>query len=148
MRDKHHNAIVEAVCDSTETLVTAWPVLTETCHRMLCAGADAQLRFMRAVASGAIRIFALRVAHLQRIEALMIKYRDSPMDLADNLLVLAAENRGDGRILSTDMHNFGAYRCHQNGGLTQGVQCPCALAVRNTNDGCSISVGGCRCGAP
>ena len=108
--DKHHAAAVAALRDSKEPLITTWPVLTETCHLMLRAGVDAQLRFMRAVASGAIRIFNLRAEHLPRIEALMIKYRDLPMDLADASLVIAAEDRGDGRILSTDMRDFGAYR--------------------------------------
>ncbi len=40
----------------------------------------------------------------------MDKYRDLPMDLADASLVLAATERNDGRILSTDMRDFGVYR--------------------------------------
>ncbi len=40
----------------------------------------------------------------------MEKYRDLPMDLADAPLVLAAEELGSGRILSTDRRDFQAFR--------------------------------------
>ena len=46
----------------------------------------------------------------QRAGALMRKYANLPMDLADASLVLLAEHLGHGRILSTDMRDFGAYR--------------------------------------
>lgn len=40
----------------------------------------------------------------------MEKYRDLPMDLADASLVICAEEIDDGRILSTDQRDVGAYR--------------------------------------
>lgn len=40
----------------------------------------------------------------------MEKYRNLPMDLADVSLVICAEETDDGRILSTDQRDFGAYR--------------------------------------
>ena len=43
----------------------------------------------------------------------MEKYKDLPMDLADASLVVCAEQSGDGRILSTDTRDFGAYRWKQ-----------------------------------
>ncbi len=43
----------------------------------------------------------------------MEKYKDLPMDLADASLVVCAEELGDGRILSTDTRDFGAYRWKQ-----------------------------------
>jgi len=47
---------------------------------------------------------------LPRLEQLMIKYADLPMDLADGSLVLLAEHLGHGRIVSTDRRDFHAYR--------------------------------------
>lgn len=44
-----------------------------------------------------------------RIAALMQRYRDVPMDLADASLVAAAENRGLRRIFTLDRH-FHVYR--------------------------------------
>lgn len=108
--DKHHTAAVQAARGVHEPLVTTWPVLTETCHLMLRVGTDHQARFVRAVASGAIRIFDLSVEHLGRIEQLMAKYKDLPMDLADASLVIAAEDQSDGRILSADTRDFRTYR--------------------------------------
>ncbi|MGC4028861.1 MAG: hypothetical protein QM696_08320 [Steroidobacteraceae bacterium] len=43
----------------------------------------------------------------------MKKYADLPMDLADASLMLLAEQRGDGRILSTDQRDYRAYRFKQ-----------------------------------
>jgi len=43
---------------------------------------------------------------LPRIEALMVKYADLPMDLADASLMILAERLGHGRILSTDERDF------------------------------------------
>lgn len=43
----------------------------------------------------------------------MEKYRDLPMDLADASLVIAAEELGSGRILSTDERDFHAHRWKQ-----------------------------------
>jgi uncharacterized protein len=45
-----------------------------------------------------------------RVPELMRKYANLPMDLADATLVLLAEHLGHGRILTTDMRDFGAYR--------------------------------------
>ena len=44
------------------------------------------------------------------IPALMKRYANLPMDLADASLVLLAGHLGHGRILTTDERDFGAYR--------------------------------------
>jgi uncharacterized protein len=109
--DRHHGAAVRALQGLHEGLVTTWPVLTETCHLLLARlGAQAELAFLRGMRDGSCTVFALGEAHLPRIEDLMEKYADLPMDLADASLVVLAEELGDGRILSTDQRDFGAYR--------------------------------------
>ena len=55
-------------------------------------------------------VFALEDSHASRIAALMEKYRDLPMDLADASLVILAESLGEGRILSTDRRDVNTYR--------------------------------------
>lgn len=45
-----------------------------------------------------------------RMHALVHRYRDLPMDLADASLVILAEELGEGRILSTDLRDFQGYR--------------------------------------
>ena len=110
-RDRHHSAAVAALDRVDEQLVTTWPVMTETCHMLLARlGADAELAFVQSAVSGAFDVFALEARHLPRVHALMDKYRDLPMDLADASLVILAEELGTGRILSTDRRDFHAYR--------------------------------------
>jgi len=110
-RDRHHEQAKKKLSDLGERLITTWPVLTETCHLLTSRlGVDAELRFIRSARAGAFDVFALEAAHLPRIESLMTKYHDLPMDLADASLVILAEELGSGRILSTDRRDFRAYR--------------------------------------
>lgn len=110
-RDRHHAAAVAAFEALAEPLVTTWPVLTETCHLLATRlGAHAVERLVSSAANGAFELFSLERKHLARVEALVMKYRDLPMDLADASLVLLAEELSSGRILSTDVRDFRSYR--------------------------------------
>jgi predicted nucleic acid-binding protein len=110
-RDRHHEAAKAALAGLKERLVTTWPVLTETCHLLAARlGPDAEIRFVRSARDGAFELFAVEPSHLGRVETLMDKYRDLPMDLADASLVILAEALGSGRILSTDQRDFRTYR--------------------------------------
>ncbi|MBL8957935.1 MAG: PIN domain-containing protein [Myxococcaceae bacterium] len=110
-RDKDHARALTVLESLDEGLITTWPVLTETSHLLLNRlGVDALLAFVASESDGAFTLFDLSSAHVRRIEALMRRYRDLPMDLADASLVLLAEERDDGRILSTDRRDFRTYR--------------------------------------
>jgi uncharacterized protein len=110
-RDRYHEVSKAALESLDERLITTWPVLTETCHLLATRlGPDAAIRFIRSARQGAFDLFALEPAHFPRIEALMAKYSDLPMDLADASLVVLAEHLGSGRILSTDRRDFRTYR--------------------------------------
>ncbi len=52
----------------------------------------------------------LAKAHLGAIQALVEKYGDLAMDLADASFVVAATELGDVRILTTDQRDFNTYR--------------------------------------
>jgi predicted nucleic acid-binding protein len=109
--DQHHRAAVEAAAGLGERLITTWPVMTETCHLLVNRlGPDAAIAFVTSAREGAFDLFDLASEHLPRVEALMAKYHDLPMDLADASLVVLAEALGSGRILSTDRRDFRAYR--------------------------------------
>ena len=110
-KDRYHNASRSALDDLKEPLITTWPVMTETCCLLLSRlGPHAQERFIAGYSAGGFEIFNLTHLHATRIAELMHKYRKLPMDLADASLVVLAEELGDGRILSTDQRDFGAYR--------------------------------------
>ena len=109
--DDDHDVAVAALDDLTEGLVTTWPVITETTHLLATRlGTQALLTFVASARAGAFSLFELTVAHWPRLEELMRQYAKLPMDLADASLVLLAEDRNDGRILSTDRRNFRTYR--------------------------------------
>ena len=109
--DRHHTRARAALTSHRRRFVTTWPVMTETCHMLATRlGADAEIAFVRSAALGAFDVFQLERAHLPRVEELMQKYRELPMDLADASLVVLAEESGSGDILSTDARDFRAYR--------------------------------------
>ncbi len=110
-RDRHHERAKRALARFREPLITTWPVLTEACHLMVSrlSPRSAEL-FIASGARGAFEVFPLHQSHLSRMTALMQKYRDLPMDLADASLVIVAEDTGSGRVLSTDERDFRTYR--------------------------------------
>ena len=109
-RDSWHRAAVEATRQLSDTLVVTWPVITETCHLLgRYGGPYAQTDFVSLLCSN-VEICSQSIGHLPRINEMLAKYRDLPMDLADASLVVAAAELDDGRILSTEERDFGIYR--------------------------------------
>ena len=69
-----------------------------------------RLNFFQWVAGGGLRVIDLRTEDLRAIQALLEKYRDRPMDLADASLVILAERRGLDQVLTLDRRDFDVYR--------------------------------------
>lgn len=112
-KDRYHAAANQALdrFESTVFIVT-WPIIAEASH-LLYQRVDfhAQMLFLHTIEAGGADIFQLdEPLHLHRINGLMRKYRDLPMDLADASLVVLAEALEHGRILSTDERDFNCYR--------------------------------------
>jgi len=112
--DRLHRRAQARFSSIKEPLISTWPVLTETCYLLASRlGVISRQAFIRSYAEGAFELFDLRRDHAPRIAALMAKYADLPMDLADASLVVLAEQLGHGRILSTDRRDFRSYRWKQ-----------------------------------
>ncbi|MDR2213832.1 MAG: hypothetical protein LBE21_09445 [Pseudomonadales bacterium] len=111
-RDRYHGAALTALQRySGEGFVTTWPVLTEVTHLLTTrVGISQALEFIDAIAQGASAVPEPPDDALPRAAALMRRYRDLPMDLADASLVILAEDMHEGRILSTDLRDFSGYR--------------------------------------
>ena len=113
--DRYHQRAIEASRILTEQLVVTEPVVTEATWILgMRLGTSAVQDMLRMGEMGAYRIHMLGEHDLPQLRALMEKYADLPMDLADASLVLLAEQSGDGRILSTDQRDFHAYRFKQH----------------------------------
>ena len=54
---------------------------------------------------------------IDRIDSLMGRYRDTPMDLADASLVAVAESLGTRQIFTLDRRHFSVYRLANGLGL-------------------------------
>jgi uncharacterized protein len=114
-KDPDHAQATDVLRRLDESLITTWPVVTETCYLLLKRhGPWFPRRFLEDLASGALQVFDLQPEHGRQISRLMESYADLPMDLADASLVILAEDLGHGRILSTDRRDFGVYRWKQH----------------------------------
>lgn len=109
--DQHHQRSVELMESIDARLHTTWPVLNEACHL---------LDFHPHAATDALEWLINARIHvvdqgddLVAIRAWMVRYRDTPMDLADATLMNLAEREGISEILSFD-HHFDAYRLSNN----------------------------------
>jgi hypothetical protein len=116
-RDTWHSVAKQChqkVIQDNEEYITTCAVLTETMHLLRGRdGSHIQQDFLAGFRMGMFQVFELKSSHGVRLQELMQKYRDLPMDLADASLVILAEHLGHGRILSTDQRDFGVYRWKQ-----------------------------------
>ncbi len=106
--DKYHHRVREFLSHTRTTLVTTWPVITETCH-MIDFSVDAQLDFLEWAYRGGLQLYELKSTDLERVIALTRKYRDRPMDLSDASLIVTSEILGIRRIICID-RDFEIYR--------------------------------------
>jgi hypothetical protein len=106
--DKHHLRVKAFLRGFKGTLLTTWPVLTEVCH-LLDFSIQSQLDFLRWIRRGAVGVEGLDHQALDDIIALVDKYHDRPMDLADASLLVLALRDGIRHIVSVDS-DFDIYR--------------------------------------
>jgi predicted nucleic acid-binding protein len=105
-----HARCVAALAEVTPPLLTTWPAFTEAMYLLGAAAAwTGQEPLWGMLERGVLQIAEVSAAMLGRMRALMEKYRDLPMDLADASLVALAEERGLSRIFTLDS-DFRVYR--------------------------------------
>lgn len=91
-----------------ELLLTTLPCFTEAMYMVGEAGGyrgQALLWQMRS--RGDLVLHAMTTAEIDRTEALMQQFKDSPMDFGDASLVAVAETRGLRRVFTLDRHFWG-----------------------------------------
>ncbi len=114
-RDKHHRRALDffSANDARLGLSTTWEVVSEVMY-FLDFSAAAQCDFLEWLhaghANGLLQIAALEPADLPALAALIRKYADRPMDLADASLVWLAEKTGVTDIVTLDRADFAVYR--------------------------------------
>jgi predicted nucleic acid-binding protein len=105
-----HETCVLALPALSLPLVTTWPAFTEAMYLLGRAGGSVgQQALWKLALSRRLVIAELSPDVMLRSAALMVKYADLPMDLADATLVALAEERGERRIFTLDSE-FRIYR--------------------------------------
>jgi predicted nucleic acid-binding protein len=107
--DFHHAACLSALQRMTEPLATVWPALTEAVY-LVQRWPRAQAEILGLVERGALRLLPTGREDIPRVRALMEKYRDLPMDLADAVLVRVAERERLRTVFTIDRRDFSVYR--------------------------------------
>ncbi len=109
--DAWHETAVGWQHSISEGWMTTWPVVTEAMYLLSNRlGTACAIDWMQDVVDGNILVWDMPSDATRTIPALMKRYTNLPMDLADASLVLLAGYLGHGRILTTDERDFGAYR--------------------------------------
>ncbi len=106
--DKHHLKVVEFLKTFKGELITSWSVITEVSH-MLDFNLRVQIDFLKWVELGALTLYEISQNDITHIRAMMEKYSDIPMDLADASLMYIADRQSIKNIISIDS-DFDIYR--------------------------------------
>lgn len=112
--DDRHEDVVEALKGIQDPLVSVWPAVVEAMY-LLSFSWPAQKALWELLETGTLHLLPLEEADLGPMKALMEKYRDLPMDLADASLVRVAEREGIRRVLTLDQRDFSVYRLARKG---------------------------------
>jgi predicted nucleic acid-binding protein len=106
--DRFHKPVIDFLQKFQGSLITTWPVVTETTH-MLDFNIYVQLDFLKWIKRGAMQLVNLDYEDLERLIELTQRYANVPMDLADASLIVIAE-RMDIRHIVTIDSDFTIYR--------------------------------------
>lgn len=105
-----HTRCMATLEELASPMLTTWPAFTEAMYLLGdAAGWPGQEPLWRLVRREDLQVAEAGRRTVQRMEALMAKYRDLPMNLADASLVALAEETGLTRIFTLDEH-FRLYR--------------------------------------
>src|ERR1700688_4449082 len=109
--ETHHDWAVE-MFRRYESFDTCEAVLAEVCARLNYLGVE-PWRAVRLVNEDILRIDFDMETHADRIEQLMVKYCDLPMDFADACLVAMTEKVANSLVVTLDVKDFSVYRRHE-----------------------------------
>jgi hypothetical protein len=107
--DKWHAACRRAIDGLRLPLATSAAVLAELFH-LVGDHPDERRAAWALVRSGAFTVLPVGDADLPRLDALMERYADRPMDLADATLVHLAERETLSTVFTVDHADFERYR--------------------------------------
>jgi uncharacterized protein len=105
--DKLHAMMEDYFRGFVGRLYTTWPVIAEVCHFLTVRQQRAFIAWLR---QGGAQLSEIESSALAAIDALIAKYADRPMDLADASLVWLGAKLKLTDILTIDHGDFSVYR--------------------------------------
>jgi len=107
-KDDDHKNCVEALTRlPAEPMLTTWPCFTEAIYILgTVGGYRYQSKLWRFIEDGKLELHDLMSSEVVKMSALMKKYQDTPMDLADASLVAIAESLKFRQIFTIDSDFF------------------------------------------
>lgn len=110
-RDQHHNWAVEQFKTHPLPFLTCEPVLTEAAYLLARSGLNAGTVFDLVLSGGLVSAFQIR-PEVEIVKAMLERYRNVPMDLADACMVRMAELHPSASVLTLDS-DFHIYRTNK-----------------------------------
>lgn len=107
--DQYHNICSEALREMPGPLFTCWPVLTEAAW-LLRRNSIAVEKLLRSIDSGFLELLPLTSEDAIPIAAILNKYRDVRIQLADAALVHIAARESLDTVFTLDQRDFSVYR--------------------------------------
>jgi len=107
--DENHQRCADAARRIRSPLVTVWPAFTEAMY-LLGFSWKAQEALWEMAQRKALSLLSLDSDDFARMRALMKKYNDLPMDLADAALVCVSERENLREVFTIDRRDFSLYR--------------------------------------
>lgn len=114
--DAQHERAIQGLEAALGRQTSTWPVIAEASHILGRRGWRFQEALLAMIENGALTLAPLTEADSPRIRALMSKYQNQPMDLADASLIRVAERDGIDTIVTLD-RDFHVYRAAGIGAL-------------------------------
>ena len=114
--DQYHARCLEAAKALPETLFTCWPVLTEAAYllRKSPIGMDALISRLQL---GRLELLPLDASDVTGIGAILAKYRDQNLQLADACLMHLCNRETINTVFTLDQRDFVAFRTHDGNAL-------------------------------
>jgi predicted nucleic acid-binding protein len=108
-RDQHRERVESLAAKLPEQLITCWPVLTEAAHLLRQHPQEVEV-LLKAVHSDVLRLAQLTSADVPAISAIMKKYADHAVSLADASLMYLAERDGIDEVFTLDAKDLSLFR--------------------------------------
>ncbi len=118
--DGDHQRCVSVLKRLSDPMITTWPVVTEAMYLLgqTHNPLDSQEALLTMLDRQLVLVVELRREDLPRLRALIRKYRDLPMDLADATLVRVGEREAVRQGFTLDKRDFQVYRLGRRETLT------------------------------